>query len=107
MKPDGWNLYAIGAVGLQTLDPVVNSYLRGDGRPFAFGTSPELERLRAEWMAAPDLSSQQEKARAIQEQAFADVPYIPLGQYLVQTAYCGTIRRGVKDMSVFWDVDRV
>jgi peptide/nickel transport system substrate-binding protein len=106
LRPEGWNIYAIGAVGLQTLDPAVNTYLRGDGRPFGFARSEEIERLRGEWMEAPDLPSQQAKARALQEQALRDVPYIPLGQYLVQTAYHANIKRGVKEMSVFWDVQR-
>jgi peptide/nickel transport system substrate-binding protein len=86
LRPEGWNIYAIGAIGLQTLDPAVNTYLRGDGRPFGFTQSPDIERLREEWMAAPDLPSQQAKARALQEKALQDVPYIPIGQYLVQTA---------------------
>jgi peptide/nickel transport system substrate-binding protein len=106
LRPEGWNIYAIGAIGLQTLDPAVNTYLRGDGRPFGFTQSPDIERLREEWMAAPDLPSQQAKARALQEKALQDVPYIPIGQYLVQTAYRNNIRRGVKEMSVFWNVER-
>ena len=106
LRPDGWNAYAIGAIGLQTLDPAVNTYLRGDGRPFGFTRSEALEGLRDEWMAAPDLATQQAKARAMQAAALRDLPYIPVGQYLVQTAYRGNIRRGVKEMSVFWELER-
>ena len=102
----GWSVYPIGGVGLQTLDPAVNTYLRGNKGPFGFADSPALEARRADWFDAPDLAAQQRAARALQQQALADLPYVPLGQYLVQTAYRAGIRRGVKEMSVFWDLER-
>lgn len=106
MRQDGWNVYAIGAVGLQTLDPAVNGYLRGHRGPFGWADLPEVEALRAAWLDAPDLPAQQEQARQLQLQALQDLPYVPIGQYLVQTAYRNDIRRGVKEMSVFWDLER-
>jgi peptide/nickel transport system substrate-binding protein len=102
----GWSAYPIGSVGLLALDPAVNAYLRGHRGPFGFADSPRLEALRAQWFDAPDLPAQQEAARALQAQAFEDLPYIPIGQYLVQTAYNRGMRRGVKEMSVFWDLER-
>ena len=42
-------------------------------------TSERLESLRADWLAAPDIAAQQQIARDIQAQAFADLPYIPTG----------------------------
>ena len=102
----GWSVYPIGGVGLQTLDPAVNTYLRGNKGPFGFADAPALEARRADWFNAPDLPAQQRAARALQQQAMQDLPYVPLGQYLVQTAYRAGIRRGVKEMSVFWDLER-
>ncbi|TCH96729.1 ABC transporter substrate-binding protein [Roseococcus sp. SYP-B2431] len=106
MRQDGWNVYAIGAVGLQTLDPAVNGFLRGNRGPFGWADLPRVEALRAAWLDAPDLPAQQEQARRLQLQALQDLPYVPIGQYLVQTAYRNNIRRGVKEMSVFWDLER-
>ena len=106
MRNEGWNAYCIGAVGLQAADPAVNSYLRGFGGPFNFARSPRIEALRNAWMEAPDLPAQQQQARALQGQAFEDVPYVPIGQFLVQTAYRNTLRRAVKEMSVLWGVER-
>ncbi len=100
----GWNIYPIGSVGLLALDPAVNPYLRGHRGPFGFADSPRIEALRGEWFAAPDLDGQRRAARALQEQAFVDVPYAPIGQFLVQTAYHRSLRRGVKEMSIFWDL---
>jgi hypothetical protein len=39
------------------------------------------------WLDAPDLDTQKRIAVAIQEQFFQDLPYIPLGQVLADTAY--------------------
>jgi peptide/nickel transport system substrate-binding protein len=102
----GWSAYPIGSVGTLALDPAVNPYLRGHKGPFAFADAPKIEALRGQWFDAPDLAGQQEAARALQAQAFHDLPYVPIGQFLVQTAYTRTMRRGVKEMSVFWDLER-
>jgi peptide/nickel transport system substrate-binding protein len=102
----GWSAYPIGSVGLLALDPAVNAYLRGNKGPFGFADSPKLEALRGEWFDAPDLPAQRTAARALQAQAFEALPYIPIGQYLVQTAYARGLRRGVREMSVFWDLER-
>ncbi|MBX9702259.1 MAG: ABC transporter substrate-binding protein [Acetobacteraceae bacterium] len=102
----GWSAYPIGSVGLLALDPASNAFLRGNKGPFGFTDSPQIEALRTRWFDAPDLPGQQAAARALQEQAFADVPYVPIGQFLVQTAYTRAMRRGVKEMSVFWDLER-
>ena len=84
----------------------MNPYLRGNKRPFGFADAPRIEALRGQWFDAPDLAGQQAAARALQEEGFQDLPYIPIGQFLVQTAYTKTMRRGVKEMSVFWDLER-
>ena len=55
----------------------------------------DIEREQAYGLAAASL-----------KQAFQDLPYIPIGQFLVQTAYTRSMRRGVKEMSVFWDLER-
>ena len=88
------------------LDPAVNPYLRGHKGPFSFTDAPRIEALRGQWFDAPDLAGQQAAARGLQEQALQDLPYIPIGQFLVQTAYHRSMRRGVKEMSVFWDLER-
>jgi peptide/nickel transport system substrate-binding protein len=102
----GWSAYPIGSVGMLALDPAVNPYLRGNKGPFSFADAPRIEALRGQWFDAPDLPGQRAAAAALQDQAFQDLPYVPIGQFLVQTAYSRSMRRGVKEMSVFWDLER-
>ncbi len=83
----GWNLFATGTT--TTLDPSGHLGLRGNGDSAWFGwpTSPRLESLRQDWLATPDLTGQQAICRHMQEQAFQDVPYLPLGESSRLTAY--------------------
>jgi len=88
LKPDpvaqgGWNGYCSGAAGQEQMIPPTHLMLRGNGMTgpnIGWPTSPETERLRDAWLAAPDLSSRQAIARLLQLQALQDVPYIPLGR---------------------------
>ena len=102
----GWNLFVTGTT--TTLDPSGHLGLRGNGDKAWFGwpTSPRLEALRQDWMAAPDLGSQQVICRDMQQQAFADVPYLPLGEAARLTAF----RKGLSGFPVgaiaFFGVER-
>jgi peptide/nickel transport system substrate-binding protein len=92
----GWNVLIALFGGGDLMTPASNFLLRGNGHNAWFGwpSSPALEVLRERWLDAPDLAVQKEIARAIQEQAFQDLPYIPLGQFLYPTAY----RSDLKDV---------
>jgi peptide/nickel transport system substrate-binding protein len=45
-------------------------------------------------------------ADKLQLQAFEDVPYIPLGQYFIPTAYQGNLTGMLKGSPVFWNIRR-
>jgi len=79
----GWSAFVTGFGAAGQLDPVAALGLRANGPRAWFGwpTSEPLERLRQDWMAAPDLAAQQAVARQIQTQFWQDVPYLPLGEY--------------------------
>ncbi len=83
-----WNALIALFSGADMATPAGNLLLRGNGKDAWFGwpEAPEIERLRDTWFDAPDLAAQRDAARRIQVQAFADVPYIPLGQYFTRTA---------------------
>lgn len=83
----GWNLFVTGTT--TTLDPSGHLGLRGNGDKAWFGwpSNPRLEAMRQDWIAAPDLASQQAVCRDMQKQAFADVPYLPLGEAVRLTAF--------------------
>jgi peptide/nickel transport system substrate-binding protein len=104
----GWSIFHTSWAGLDMINPAGHIFLRGNGRAAAPGwpNSPAIEALRDEWFAAPDLAAQQSVARRLQLQAFADVPYIPLGQYFAPTAYQSNLTGVLKGNPVFWNVRR-
>jgi peptide/nickel transport system substrate-binding protein len=85
----GWSMFFTAAAGLEMFDPTAHNQLRGNGRDAWFGwpESAELERLREAWFGAPDAEAQRRLCREMQLQAFRELPYIPLGQFLQPTAY--------------------
>jgi peptide/nickel transport system substrate-binding protein len=111
-KPDpidkgGWSVFCTnGWNGTDMLDPVAHASLRGNGRRAWFGwpTSPRLEALRQEWMAASTLDDQKRIAADIQRQVWIDVPYIPLGQNFMATAWRRSIEGLLPGFPVFWNV---
>ncbi len=84
-----WNLLVALFGGSDLTTPASNFLMRGNGQDAWFGwpESSKLEQLRETWLDALDLATQKQVARALQEQAFQDVPYIPLGQFYYATAY--------------------
>ncbi len=103
MKPPadgGWNVLTALFSGMELVTPAGHLLLRGNGKAAWFGwpDAPKLETLRDAWFDAPDLPAQQRIARDMQLQAFQDLPYIPIGQYFVDSAYqkgLTGIRRGI------------
>ncbi len=104
----GWSLFHTYWSGLDQFNPAVHTYLRGNGRAANRGwpTSPRLEALRDEWLAAPDVAAQKRIAAEMQIQAFADVPYIPLGQMMAPAAYRRDLSGVLSGFALFWNVRR-
>ena len=103
----GWSCYVTNWVGLDWLNPAVHISLRGNGENAAPGwpSSPRIEALRDQWLTAPDLAAQQALCRDIQQQAFEDVPYYPLGAFLQPTAYRPDAITGLNEgFATFWNV---
>ena len=99
----GWSIFCTFWAGLDQANPAVSAFLRGTGAsaPVGWPTSEKLETLRQEWLDAPDTAARKTLADALQKQAFADVPYLPLGQYFNQTSYKPSVT-GVLDGPT-WD----
>jgi peptide/nickel transport system substrate-binding protein len=106
----GWSAFITGWAGADHLNPAGHIALRGNGdSPSAWPgwcVSPELERLRTAWFAAPDLASQQRICVDMQKQAMIDVPYFPLGQFQSPTAYRTDITGLLKGFATFWNISR-
>ena len=112
-KPDpvgagGWSVFHTGWGGVEQANPITNIWLRGNGPDAAAGwpTSPELERLRAAWLQAPDVPVQAKIAADMQRQAFVDLPYIPTGQMYTPVAYRADITGMLIGLPAFWNLRR-
>ena len=92
----GWSALIVLFGGEDLNNPGGHPLLRANGGDAWFGwpDSPRLEALRDQWFDAPDAPARAAIGQDIQRQFFTDVPYWPLGQYFVDTAY----RRGLVDV---------
>jgi peptide/nickel transport system substrate-binding protein len=90
----GWNAVFVAFGGEDLTNPGGHPLLRGNGADAWFGwpTSPRLEALRNDWFEAPDDAAQRRIGAEIGRAFFEDVPYWPLGQFFVESAY----RRGLR-----------
>jgi peptide/nickel transport system substrate-binding protein len=105
----GWSIFHTSSVGPDMTDPAVNAQLRANGLAGWFGwpTDDKLEALREAWFAAPDLPAQQKIAAELQTEAYASVPYIPLGQFDRPTAYRATLSGVISaPLPILWNVDK-
>ncbi len=104
----GWSIFHTSWAGLDMLNPAGHVFLRGNGKAATVGwpDSPAIEALRNDWFAANDLAAQQVICAQMQRQAFQDVPYVPLGQYFVRTAYQANLTGVLKGNPVFWNIRR-
>ena len=104
----GWSVFFTTFTGNDMSNPATNLALRGNGAAAWFGwpTAPRLEALRTEWLAAPDAAAQKRIAADIQAQAFIDVPFLPLGQFLQPTIRRKSLVGGLTGMPLFWNIRR-
>lgn len=103
----GWSGYVVLNSGGDLLDPFVHAALRGNASALnGWCESPAIETLREEWFASPTVEGQQAVARRLQQQAFQDVPYVPLGQVAQLTALRSDLSGMIKGVPVFWNIRR-
>jgi peptide/nickel transport system substrate-binding protein len=108
VEQGGWSIFHTGWSGLDMINPAGHVFLRGNGKAATVGwpTSPKIEELRDAWFKAPDLAAQKILADKLQLQAFEDVPYIPLGQSFIPTAYQANLTGMLQGSPVFWNIQR-
>jgi peptide/nickel transport system substrate-binding protein len=102
----GWSVFHTYWSGLDEFDPAVHTYLRANGAAASRGwpSSAKLEALREEFLYAADLAGRQRIAAQMQQQAFVDVPFIPLGQILPPTVYRRTVTGVLTGYPLFWNL---
>jgi peptide/nickel transport system substrate-binding protein len=108
-KDGGWNMFFTNWVIPEIWNPVVNPMINGRGKKGFFGwpDDPELEKMRAEFVQAETDEQRKEIAKRIQERAYDQVIYVPLGQYHPPTAWRSNLSGIVKSpIPVFWNVEK-
>jgi peptide/nickel transport system substrate-binding protein len=102
----GWSAYVGNWQGMDWLNPIGHVGLRAVGESGYAGwyRSDRMEALRAAWLNAADLTSQQRVAHDIQRLALDEVPYYPIGQYFQPTAYRTSITGVLNGFATFWNV---
>jgi peptide/nickel transport system substrate-binding protein len=90
---------------------VVNASVSGRGKNggwFGWAEDAKIEELRDKFARASTPDEQKKFAADIQKQAYDQVIYIPLGQYLVPTGWRKSLT-GVLDgpaTPIFWNIDK-
>ena len=105
----GWNIFftnwMVPEISSPLINPMVNG--RGDDAWCGWPEDPELEELRAEFIAATSADAQKEIAERFQAHVIDVVNYVPLGQYLpVQSRRTNIVNMIPAPVLVFWEVDK-
>ncbi|MBO27276.1 MAG: ABC transporter substrate-binding protein [Rhodobacteraceae bacterium] len=106
----GWHLFMTNWVGADVFNPLVNNMVNGKGKNggwFGWPDVPKLEELRTAYATATTLEEQQKLAEEIQQIAYEEGVYAPIGQYFVPTAWSNKLE-GVLDAPapLFWNISK-
>jgi peptide/nickel transport system substrate-binding protein len=110
-KEGGWNMFFTNWVGADVVNPIVNVSISGKGKNggwFGWPDDPKMEALRDAFARASSAEVQKKLADQIQKENYDKVIYIPLGQYLIPSAW-RTSLKGVLDgpaTPIFWNIDK-
>ncbi|MDQ1079759.1 ABC transporter substrate-binding protein [Pseudoroseomonas cervicalis] len=105
----GWNALVGLFSGLDMMTPGGHPLLRANGARAWFGWPelPRLEALREQWFDTAGEAEQKLLGEAIQRRFFEDLPYWPLGQYLIDSAWRSNVVGHRKGMALPLNVRRV
>jgi peptide/nickel transport system substrate-binding protein len=106
----GWNMFFTYSVAADVMSPIASSQMGAKGRTSWFGwpEDAKLEQLRDKFVRASSLAEQKKIAEEIQQEAYDQVIYIPLGQFLAPSAWRKSLT-GVLDgpaTPVWWNADK-
>jgi peptide/nickel transport system substrate-binding protein len=106
----GWNLFFTNWVIQEVWNPISNPMLNGRGKSgawFGWPDDPEIEKMRVDFAKAKSDDERKTIAAKIQAHALAVGNYIPLGQYLVPSAWNKRVSGFLYGpVPVFWNVEK-
>jgi peptide/nickel transport system substrate-binding protein len=110
-KEGGWNMFFTNWVSADVSNPVTNLSIGGQGKKggwFGWAEDAKIEQLKDQFVRATSIDDQKKIATEIQQEAYDQVIYIPLGQYLAPSAWRKSLT-GVLDgpaTPIWWNVDK-
>jgi peptide/nickel transport system substrate-binding protein len=110
-KEGGWNIFFTNWVGADVVNPVVNVSVGGRGKNggwFGWAEDAKVEGLRDAFARAGSPEEQKKIADEVQKENYDQVIYIPLGQFLIPSAWRKSLT-GVLDgpaTPIFWNIDK-
>jgi peptide/nickel transport system substrate-binding protein len=110
-KEGGWNMFFTNLTAADIVNPIANLQISGRGRNggwFGWPEDAKLEALRDAFSRSSSSEEQKKIATEIQQEVYDQVIYIPLGQYLLTSAWRKSLS-GVLDgpaTPVFWNIDK-
>jgi peptide/nickel transport system substrate-binding protein len=103
----GWSALCTYTTGAVTNNPADHRLIRGRGEPggvYGWPDSPGIERYRTAYLAATTDEARQEACRALQLEAFQDVPFVPLGLFYQPTVFNRTVSGIPKGFPLFYNI---
>jgi peptide/nickel transport system substrate-binding protein len=110
-KEGGWNLFFTNWAGADLINPVVNFAIGGKGTKggwFGWAEDAKIEQMKDAFVKATSADEQKKIAVEIQQEAYDQVIYLPLGQFTQPSAWRKSLT-GVLDgpaTPVFWNIDK-
>jgi peptide/nickel transport system substrate-binding protein len=110
-KEGGWNMFFTNWAGADVMNPIANASIGGRGKNggwFGWAEDAKIEKMKDAYARSGSLEEQKKIATEIQKEAYDQVIYIPLGQYLAPSAWRKSLS-GVLDgpsTPIFWNIDK-
>jgi peptide/nickel transport system substrate-binding protein len=110
-KEGGWNIFFTNWVGADVVNPVANVSVGGRGKNggwFGWPEDAKVEAMRDAFARSSSPEEQKKIAAEIQKENYDQVIYIPLGQFLIPSAWRKSLT-GVLDgpaTPIFWNIDK-
>ena len=99
------------SVAADVMNPIANFPIGGRGKNggwFGWAEDAKIEQLKDRFVRAASLEEQKKLAAEIQQEAYDQVIYLPLGQFLAPSVWRKSLS-GVLDgpaTPIFWNIDK-
>jgi peptide/nickel transport system substrate-binding protein len=109
VEAGGWSIIHTVWPSDAIYTPMTSAILRGQGDKGWFGwfANDKIEQLNTDFLSATDQAARLTITDTIQQEAFAQVPTIPLGLFYIRSAYRADLKNMVEGQApFFWSVRR-